>query len=110
MNLWALANAIQRKLKESFDEKFLSGNLKNTITIEETDDGINITIPAQRYNISLFNEKGVVQYNSNGSYAQAVDEYGGFSKTHTNYVEFAITDAIRECLREENEEAEVKIR
>lgn len=71
-----LSDIIMRKLKEEFSLKKLSGNLVNTITVEMLGDEIKINIPAQTYNMLLYQRKGVVVHTSNGSYASKLDETG----------------------------------
>lgn len=71
-----LAEIIVRKLKEEFNLKHLSGNLINTMKIENYGDEIKINIPAQTYNMLLYQMKGVVVHTSNGSYASKLDEEG----------------------------------
>jgi len=71
-----LANIIVRRLQEEFDAKHLSGNLVNTITVTNIGGEIQINIPAQTYNMLLFQQKGVVVHTSNGSYASKLDEEG----------------------------------
>lgn len=71
-----LTNVILQKIREEFDAKHMSGNLMNTIEVQSSDDGIQIIIPAQTYNMLLFQNKGVVVHTSNGSYASKLDEEG----------------------------------
>ncbi len=71
-----LSEIIIRKLKEEFSLKKLSGNLVNTITVEMLGDEIKINIPAQTYNMLLYQRKGVVVHTSNGSYASKLNETG----------------------------------
>ena len=89
-----LAELIVERIKANFQNKFISQNLINTISIYETENGWAVDIPAECYDITEFNKKGVVVYNGKGSYAQAVNKSGGFSKSHKNYVEKAINEAI----------------
>lgn len=71
-----LANLIVAKLTEEFSAKHLSGNLLNTIKIENMGNEIKIHIPARTYNMLLFQTQGVVIHTSNGSYASRLDESG----------------------------------
>ena len=71
-----LARLIVQKLKEEFALKHLSGNLANTITVENLGNEIKINIPAKTYNMLLYQTKGVVVHTSNGSYASKLDEEG----------------------------------
>ena len=64
----------------------LSQNLINTINVYQTDNGWAIDIPAECYDISLYNKKGIIVKTGKGSYAQSVDKSGGFSKTHKNFI------------------------
>lgn len=71
-----LASIIVRKLKEEFDAKHLSGNLINTMKVTSVGNEIQIDIPAQTYNMLLYQSKGVVIHTSHGSYASKLDEEG----------------------------------
>ena len=74
--LETLRDIIIRNLQEEFQEKHLSGNLINTIKIENLGDKINIHIPAQVYNMSLYQSQGVVVHTGRGSYASKLDKTG----------------------------------
>lgn len=100
--LMKLAELVQKYIKEDFEAVHLSGNLMETIKINRTATSIEIEVPAERYDIKRFNKEGVIVYTGNGSYAQAVDIWGGFSKTHKNYIEDAIKQAVQEWLISEN--------
>lgn len=107
-----LAILIIQKLREEFSIKHLSGNLINTIKIENIGDEIKIHIPAQTYNMLLYQTKGVVVHTSHGSYASKLDEIGsefysypqgtrkGGKKikphNHKGYIDKIINQAIRE--------------
>ena len=107
-----LSNIILRKLREEFSVKHLSGNLINTIQIEKSADEIKISIPAQTYNMLLYQEKGVVVHTSHGSYASKIDEEGSsfmvypndgrkgayrvYPRNHKGYVDKVINSAIQE--------------
>lgn len=95
-----LANLIVENLKEEFSEKHISLNLVNTIQVYKTEKGWAVEIPAEMYDINLYNKMGVINYTGKGSYADYVDKYGGFSKTHKNYIENCINKAIRQVLKE----------
>lgn len=71
-----LSDIIIKNLKEEFALKHLSRNLINTIRIEAASDEIKIHIPAQTYNMLLFQTKGVVVHTSHGSYASKLDKEG----------------------------------
>lgn len=75
-SLQALANIIIKNLKEEFSIKRMSGNLINTIQVEEEQGNIKIIIPAQTYNMLLYQTKKVVVHTNNGSYASKLDEEG----------------------------------
>lgn len=79
------ANIILNNLKEEFSRKKLSGNLLNTVTVEQTEKGeIRINIPAQTYNMLLYQQKGVVVHTSHGSYASKLDEEGSSFYVYPN--------------------------
>ena len=110
-----LSNIIIRRLKEEFSIKKLSGNLINTITVEQGENDIKINIPAQTYNMLLYQSKGVVVHTSHGSYASKLDEEGsefyvypeGTRKgsrlikphNHKGYINKVINEAIQEWQR-----------
>lgn len=114
IDLSALQRIIVDKLKEEFSLKKLSGNLKNTISVEATTNEIQIKIPAKTYNMLLYQTKGVVIHTSHGSYASKLDtvgsEFYAYSKNgrknshlikphnHKGYIDRIINDAIREWL------------
>lgn len=107
-----LASIIVKNLKEEFSLKHLSKNLINTIVVEEMAGEINIRIPAQTYNMLLYQEKGVVVHTSHGSYASKLDKEGSSfmvypngerkgsrrisPRNHKGYIDEVITAAIRE--------------
>lgn len=108
-DVMALASLIVQYIKEDFENKHLSGNLANTITIENTVDGLAVVIPAEKYNIPLYIRKGVVVHSGTGSYASRLDEEGSIIRlpqyrpgrpkdvkigNHIGYVENAIQKAI----------------
>lgn len=94
--LEVLAKIIKRNIEKNFAYIHLSKNLIDTIVVRQTSMGFEVDIPAEIYDISKWYKDKVVVYTGKGSYAQAVDDKGGFSGYHTNYVENAIKDAIDE--------------
>ena len=101
MNLTRLAERIERNIKNDFEKLHITRNLMDTIKVVVHQDKVEIEIPAERYDFKKWNKDKVVVYNNTGSYAQSVDAYGGFSKTHKLYVENAIYDALVETMQEE---------
>lgn len=94
-----LAQLIIRNIEANFAVKHISKNLIKTIKVEFKDNGdFFIDIPAQIYDLKLWNEKKAIVYSGKGSYANLVNKTGGFSKTHKNYVEIAIDNAIVQWL------------
>lgn len=107
-----LARIIVEKLREEFSVKHLSGNLINTIKVESLGDEIKINIPAQTYNMLLYQSKGVVVHTSHGSYASKLDEEGSSfmiypndtrsdsfrinPRNHKGYINKVINQAIQE--------------
>lgn len=75
-DLEKLAQIILKNIREEFEIKHLSGNLVNTIEVVNTPDGIQIVIPAQTYNMLLYQTKKVVVHTSHGSYASKLDKEG----------------------------------
>jgi len=113
-----LANAIRKYIYEEFELKHLSGNLMNTMEVVVDPGSIKIIIPALKYNMSLYQQKGVVVPNGRGSYASVLDEKGseffiypnpgrkGSFKikphNHIGYVERAINKALQEWTANNN--------
>lgn len=83
-DLQELAMIIVKKLQEEFRIKHLSGNLVNTIQIVNLQDRVQVIIPAQTYNMLLFQTKGVVVHTSHGSYASKLDKEGSSFMTYPN--------------------------
>lgn len=94
-----LAMDLKEMLQKEFEAIHLSGNLAETIQIRPTEFGFEVDIPADIYDLKLWYDKGIVIYTGEGSYAQAVNESGGFSKTHTGYVEDCIRLTIEKWLK-----------
>jgi len=82
--LQKLAEIIVKNLKEEFSIKHLSKNLINTIVVESASDEVKIHIPAQTYNMLLYQSKGVVVHTSHGSYASKLDEEGSSFMDYPN--------------------------
>lgn len=95
-----LAEKIKNKISKNFENIHLSGNLMNSIVVRRTTNGFEIDIPAEIYDLQKWYKEKVIVYTGEGSYAQAVDTEGGFSGTHTDYVEKAIKEAIAEWTTE----------
>lgn len=79
-----LARTIVNKLEEEFAMKHMSLNLVKTIRVEKLSDQIKIYIPAQTYNMLLFQTKGVVVHTSHGSYASKLDQEGSKFYSYKN--------------------------
>lgn len=107
-----LAIIINQHLQVEFYDKFLSGNLKNTIEIEDLGKEIRVHIPAEKYNMLQYQTKGVVIHNGRGSYASQLDEEGSSfmvyplgtkkgsykvsPRNHIGYIDKVIDESIRE--------------
>ena len=96
-----LASYIVSELEKEFDRYYLSKNLINTIDVKFQDYGkkVIIDIPAQIYDVALYKKSGVILYKG-GSYAQKINETGGYSGKHKGYVEKCISNAIKKFLKE----------
>lgn len=95
VELLQLATEIEFFLKTGFSTIYLSGNLRDTIKMKHTKKGHVITIPAEVYNIARFRREGIIVYkNTDRSYAQLVDETGGYSGAHKDYIETSIERGI----------------
>lgn len=94
-----LAQLIISNIEANFAVKHISKNLIKTIKVEFKDNGdFYLDIPAQIYDLKLWNEKKAIVYSGKGSYANLVNKTGGYSRTHKNYVEIAIDNAIAQWL------------
>lgn len=109
--LGMLVNQLVLQLKSSFWAKHITMNLANTIEVIATEDGYKVRIPAVAYDLNEWNKHGVLKYTPEyGSYAEKVDETGGFSKTHTNFVEKAIGDTFGNFFKEKNIKVDIEER
>lgn len=106
-DLQILADLIKKNIQEDFTDVHLTGNLMNTIKITRTTLGFEIDIPAELYDLNVWYEKKVIVHTNQGSYAQIVNEEGGFSGQHINYVERSITKSINEWLQKIGRKARV---
>lgn len=95
-----LANLIEQEIKNEFDKIHLSLNLAETIKIKINGSSVQVEIPAQMYDIKKFRNEGVIVYTGKGSYASSVNNYGGFSRKHKNYVDRCIYIAIEKWLKQ----------
>jgi hypothetical protein len=95
-DLQLLAEKIKENIQKEFEFIHLSKNLMDTITVARTTNGYEIEIPAEIYDINKYYKQGVIVYTNEGSYAQEVDDKGGFSTTHKNYIIRAIMNAIED--------------
>lgn len=94
-----LAELIVKNIKEEFSLVHLSGNLMDTIKIVENGNGeFEVHIPAEKYDLVLFKNHGVLVYNGRGSYAETVNKQGGFSGTHKQFIQKAVEKSITEWL------------
>lgn len=104
-----LAKLILEELKKEFQVTHLSKNLVNTLKIYKDGEKWVVEIPAVMYDFKTYFSKGViVPYNGDDSYAQLINQTGGFSKKHKNYVENCINSAIKRWLDSEKVEAKVR--
>lgn len=98
-----LAKILVKNLKKEFANVHLSGNLAETIKlVQKRLNGkiyYEVQIPAQIYDIGLYRKRGVIVHTGAGSYADIVDSSGGFSGTHTDYVDRCIQKSIQEWAR-----------
>lgn len=94
-----LAELIKHNLVNEFQEIHFSKNLMNTIKVRQNDDGNwEVDIPADLYNLKQFKKKGVIIKTYKGSYAERINQTGGFSGKHTGYVEKIIKKCIQQWL------------
>lgn len=97
-----LAELIKKYIKEDFEDVHLSGNLMDTITVSYDSGKYYVEVPAKIYDVDLFLRDKVIVYTGEGSYAQDVNETGGLSGKHTNYVDKAIISAVDEWIKTNN--------
>ena len=91
-----LALIIIELIKQEFKIKHLSMNLVNTLKVYRTEsDSWVVEIPAEMYDISKFKKDGSIIYTKKGSYASKVNDTGGFSGTHNNYIDRCINKALQ---------------
>ena len=90
-----LKNLIIKEFEKEFEKIHLSHNLVDTIKVEEMTDGYYIDIPADIYDLTWYTHRNIIVYTGEGSYADEVDISGGFSGTHTNYVDNCIAKAMK---------------
>ncbi|MCR4661688.1 MAG: hypothetical protein K5765_06815 [Clostridia bacterium] len=110
-DLEKLASLVVDKIREEFALKHLSGNLVDTLRIENFDDKIEVIIPAEVYDMLLYQTKGVIVHTGEGSYASTLDENGSelyvygeegnglvkiTPRNHRDFVNKAIQGAINE--------------
>lgn len=95
-----LAKCIEEAFREEFELVHLAKNLVNTMKIEVTDNGVSIDIPAMKYNMKQFKEKGIIKYYYRGSYAEQINKTGGLSGKHEGYIEKCIEKGVQKWLAE----------
>ena len=99
-DLLQLVQLIKEYIEKEFEYIHVTHNLVDTIQITPSENGFYLDIPAEMYDLREWYEKGLIIYTGEGSYAQAVNELGGFSRTHTGYVEYCIKLAIQEWMKQ----------
>lgn len=71
-----LAELIINNIKSEFADKHLTQNLVNTLKIVETDEGIEVHIPAPKYSWKAWWQNKVIKPTYKGSYAQFLNSEG----------------------------------
>ena len=104
-----LAKCIEEAFKEEFLLSHLSKNLIDTMKIEVVGNNVEIDIPAMKYNITKFKKNGVIQYYYRGSYAQQINETGGFSGKHKDYIDRCIEKGIQKWLAQRGKSGRVSL-
>lgn len=104
-----LAEIIRQNFINEFETIHFSKNLMNTITVKEEDGKFIVDIPAPLYNLKQFKARGVILKTYKGSYAERINNTGGFSGKHTGYVERIITTSINQWIKESQLKAKVKM-
>lgn len=102
-----LANLIADNIRKDFNVVHVSGNLMNTISVYQTETGWAVDIPAQVYDINYYKLWGAIIPKADASYAQEVDESGGYSGLHKDYIERSIYKSIQQWLLENGFEGRI---
>lgn len=90
-----LARLIVEEIKMQFKITHFTYNLANTLKIYKNEKGNwCVEIPAEMYNFDIYRKKGIIVKWGDGSYASKIDETGGFSGKHKNYIDKCINRAI----------------
>lgn len=103
-----LAEHIQNSIYKEFEEKHLSGNLMNTMFIKDCENGYELHIPAEIYNMYQYFTHNVVIPTGKGSYASQLNEEGSAfmvyekgkkrrlvkPRNHIGYIEKAIDEGV----------------
>lgn len=97
-----LAETIKSLIQADFKDIYLSGNLRDTISVERAENGFRVIVDARMYDIDKYLKDQVIIYEGEGSYASQVDKTGGFSGKHKNYVDRAIKEGISVWLKKHN--------
>lgn len=107
-----LAQAIRQNIYQDFAERHVTGNLMNTIEVIYGEDEVRVRVPAVRYDQKEWSKsKAIILLPHEGSYANQVDVTGGWSRTHQNYADMAITSALNSVLGMMGEDAyEIEVR
>ena len=74
-DLQSLANMVAEAVKDDFRRVHLSGNLMDTIIVQKTERGYKVEIPAQVYDMKLYQTRKVIVYKA-GSYASKLNDEG----------------------------------
>lgn len=106
-----IADRIEEEIKKDFEQVHLSKNLYNTIKRYNTADAVGIEIPAMIYNVKQYKLKHVIIYYYKGSYAERVNQQGGFSKgkVHKGYVERSITEGVKSWAKANKKSVKIRI-
>lgn len=104
-----LGKYISDALKEDFRTVYLTGRLRDTITVRKAGNGsVEVHIPAEAYDVGKYKAEHVIVNRPDlGSYAELVNKTGGLSHKHVGYVERALDTAIWRWLKYYKIEAEV---
>jgi hypothetical protein len=89
-----LSIMIMNEIKADFEVIFYSGNLRDTLYVEPTGNGVKVVIEAEMYDLLQYKKNSVIIYTGEGSYANEVDIKGGFSGKHQDYVIRSIQNGI----------------
>ncbi len=109
---YLLASIIVENILQDFYDKHLTGNLMDSIVVEEVDGKVRVVINAPTYNMLEYFRTKTIIHTGHGSYASKLDREGSsffaykgetrkgsyriFPGNHKNYIETAIQISLQQ--------------